>query len=83
MDANCQGQLNLNEVARQYAVRKASPTPEQLTLNGVPRSINTRSGLTYSSFKLGPPVHVTSNLSQQGKPEGSMLLCLHKYYLGN
>lgn len=70
MDANCQGQLNLHEVARQCAVRKSSPTPEQLKLNGAsPRSFNTRSELTYSSFKPGPPMHVTSNFSQQGKPE--------------
>lgn len=81
MDANCQGQLNLNEVARQYAVLKSSPTSEQLKLNEVPRSFNERSGLTYSSFKPGPPVHVNCNFSQQGKPELSMLLCLHKYFI--
>ena len=83
MDANCQGQLNLNEVARQYAVRKSSPIPEQLKLNEVPRSFNARSGLTYSSFKAGPPVHVSSNFSQQGKPERSVLLCLLKCYIDN
>ena len=80
MDADCQGQLNVNEVAREYAVRKPSPTPEQLKLNGVSR---TRSGRTYSSFKPGPPVHVTSNFSQQDKPEHSVLLCLHKCYIDN
>ena len=80
LDTNCQGHLNLNEVARQYAVRDSSPTPEQLKLNGVARSFNTRSGLTYSSFKPGLPVHVTTSFSQQGKPERSVLICLRKYY---
>ncbi|KAL3145671.1 hypothetical protein ABBQ32_003206 [Trebouxia sp. C0010 RCD-2024] len=56
MDANCQGQLNLSEVARQYAVQESSPTPEQLKPNGVPTSFNTCSRLTYSRFKPGPPV---------------------------
>ena len=83
MDANYQVQLNLNEVAQQYAVRKPSPTPEQLKPNGEFRSFNTCSGLTYSSFKPGPPVHFTSNFSQQGKPERAMLICLHKYHMDN
>lgn len=65
-DTNCQGQLNLKEVAEQYASGESSLDPKHLQLNGVARSSSTRSELTYFSFKPGCSVHTSPSFSQQG-----------------
>lgn len=65
-DTNCQAQLNLKEVAEQYASGESSLDPKHLQLNGVARSSSTRSDLTYFSFKPGCSVHTSPSFSQKG-----------------
>lgn len=75
LDTNCQGQLNLKEVARQYASGESSLDPKHLQLNGVARSFSTRSGLTYFSFKPGCSVYTSTSFSQQGTSKYVVSLC--------